>query len=59
LPIEPAGAFQFPATKPRKVFDGHGLCLLVKPSGAKAWLMAYRIAGKPQTSIRFAELPDI
>jgi len=34
----------------RKLFDGHGLYLYVAPTGAKAWRVAYRTAGKPQTA---------
>jgi integrase len=39
-----------PADKPRKLFDGHGLHLVVTPKGAKVWRMAYRLDGKPQTA---------
>jgi integrase len=35
-----------PAEKPRKLADGHGLYLEVRPSGAKLWRYRYRIAGK-------------
>jgi hypothetical protein len=35
-----------PADKPFKLFDGHGLFLLVKPSGGKYWRMQYRFKGK-------------
>lgn len=31
--------------KARKLPDGHGMYLLVKPSGAKAWRMAFRVKG--------------
>jgi integrase len=41
-----------------KAFDGHGLHLLVKPSKAKAWHMAYRLAGKPQTA-SFGPYPEV
>lgn len=39
-----------PADKPQKLFDGHGLHLVVTPKGAKVWRMAYRLDGKPQTA---------
>jgi hypothetical protein len=35
-----------PTTKPFKLFDGGGLYLLVKPNGAKAWRLKYRLGGK-------------
>ncbi len=35
-----------PAEKPRKLADGEGLYLLVKPTGAKYWRLKYRFAGK-------------
>lgn len=34
------------AGKPRKLFDGGGLFLLIAPSGAKHWRLKYRFAGK-------------
>lgn len=39
-----------PGDKPVKMFDGHGLFLLVTPTGSKLWRMAYRQGGKPQTA---------
>lgn len=38
------------ADKPKKIFDGHGLFLLVTPAGGKTWRMAYRLEGKQQTA---------
>lgn len=38
-----------PSEKQRKLFDGHGLYLLVAPTGGKLWYMAYRVDGKPKT----------
>ncbi len=38
-----------PRTKPFKLTDGGGLHLLVKPSGAKLWRLAYRFGGKQKT----------
>src|SRR5258708_39976939 len=32
--------------KEKKISDGFGLYLLVKPSGAKLWQMAYRFSGR-------------
>jgi integrase len=32
-----------------KLFDGHGLYLLVKPNGAKLWMYKYRYSGKERT----------
>jgi integrase len=41
-----------------KLFDGHGLYLLVNPSGTKLWRMAYRLGGKPQTAT-FGPYPEV
>ncbi|CAM2175257.1 Arm DNA-binding domain-containing protein [Burkholderia orbicola] len=38
-----------PAEKPRKLFDGGGLYLLVVPSRAKYWWLKYRFGGKEKT----------
>jgi len=35
-----------PAAKPRKLFDGGGLFLLVTPEGGKRWRLKYRFDGK-------------
>ena len=35
---------------PRKMFDGGGLYLLVRPNGTKLWQLAYRHLGKPKTA---------
>ena len=35
-----------PTEKPRKLFDGGGLFLLVTPSGGKLWCLKYSFAGK-------------
>ena len=35
-----------PAARPRKLSDGEGLFLLVKPNGSKLWRLAYRFGGK-------------
>src|SRR5215469_10151292 len=38
-----------PSAKPRKLSDGGGLHLLLKPAGSKLWRLAYRFAGKQKT----------
>ena len=35
-----------PKEKPYKLADGHGLHLLIMPSGGKLWRLKYRINGK-------------
>src|SRR5262249_24232040 len=35
-----------PTEKARKLFDAHGLYLLVTPTGGKWWRLKYRFAGK-------------
>lgn len=35
-----------PAEKPKKLFDGGGLFLLVAPTGTKSWRLKYRFLGK-------------
>lgn len=47
-----------PAARAAKHFDGLGLYLLVQPSGAKLWRLAYRIDGKPQTA-SFGTYPEV
>lgn len=47
-----------PSAKLYKLFDGGGLYLAVLPSGAKAWRIAYRVAGKQQTK-SFGAYPDV
>ncbi|MDA1108163.1 MAG: integrase arm-type DNA-binding domain-containing protein [Proteobacteria bacterium] len=44
--------------KPLKLSDGGGLFLLVQPSGAKYWRLAYRFAGKQKT-LALGVYPDI
>jgi integrase len=39
-----------PKDKAFKLFDGHGLHLVVTPTGSKLWRVSYRAAGKPQTA---------
>lgn len=47
-----------PGERAAKHFDGGGLFLLVQPSGAKLWRMAYRVAGRPQTAT-FGAYPEV
>jgi integrase len=46
-----------PKAKPYKVFDGEGLYIFVRPSGA-LWQMAYRFAGRPKT-LSFGAYPRV
>lgn len=47
-----------PQDKPYKLADQHGLYLLVRPSGSKAWKYDYRIAGKRGT-FTIGSFPEI
>lgn len=38
-----------PGQKPRKLSDGGGLYMLLRPNGSAAWQLAYRFAGKQKT----------
>ena len=38
-----------PAAKPRKLFDGHGLFLLVQPNGSRWWRLKYRFDSAEKT----------
>jgi len=38
-----------PTDKPRKIFDGGGMYLYVKPNGSRLWRMDYRFEGKFKT----------
>jgi integrase len=44
--------------KPSKLFDGGGLFLLVKPSGARMWRMKYRVAGREKL-LSFGTYPEV
>jgi integrase len=44
--------------KPRKLFDGDGLYLLVNPNGSKWWRFKYRFDGK-ERGISFGVYPDV
>ena len=47
-----------PEPKPKKLFDGGGLYLHLKPNGSKLWCMAYRYEGKTKT-LSFGHYPTI
>jgi hypothetical protein len=47
-----------PANRPFKLFDGHGLYLLVKPNGGRYWRMQYRFKGRAKT-LAFGVYPDV
>ncbi|MGH8478349.1 MAG: Arm DNA-binding domain-containing protein [Gammaproteobacteria bacterium] len=47
-----------PSAKPRKFFDGGGLCLLVAPAGGKWWRVNYRFGGRRKT-ISLGVYPDV
>jgi integrase len=44
--------------KPRKLFDGDGLFLLVSPNGGKWWRFRYRFDGK-EKSLSFGVYPEV
>jgi integrase len=46
-----------PKSKPYKVFDGEGLYIFMRPTGA-LWQMAYRFGGKPKT-LSFGPYPRV
>jgi hypothetical protein len=47
-----------PIDRPFKLFDGHGLFLLVKQNGGRYWRMQYRFKGKAKT-LAFGVYPDV
>lgn len=47
-----------PGLKPAKVADFEGLFLLVQPSGARLWRMAYLFAGK-QKVLALGSYPEV
>ncbi|MEM9222194.1 MAG: integrase arm-type DNA-binding domain-containing protein [Pseudomonadota bacterium] len=50
MPLSDVGVRSLkPAERPRKVFDGGGLYLLVTPKGARLWRMKYRVGGREKT----------
>ncbi|HDR8925971.1 hypothetical protein WS58_15865 [Burkholderia pseudomultivorans] len=46
------------AEKPRKLFDGGGLYLLIAPSGGKHWRLKYRFGGK-EKSLSLGAHPEV
>lgn len=47
-----------PTDKPRKLADGRGLYLLIRPNGSKLWRLKYRLAGKEQL-LSLGAYPDV
>lgn len=47
-----------PAEKPRKLFDGSGLYLLLTPDQGKYWRLKYRFGGK-EKSLSFGVYPEV
>lgn len=47
-----------PAGKARKLFDGDGLYLMVKPNGSRHWYLKYRIDGK-ERKLAFGAYPEV
>ena len=49
-----------PIDKDKRLNDGSGLYLLIKPNGAKWWRFDYTFAGKRKTlSLGFIPIPDL
>ncbi|MBN2644615.1 MAG: integrase arm-type DNA-binding domain-containing protein [Desulfuromonadaceae bacterium] len=46
-----------PQEKPYKLFDGHGLFIIIKPNGSRWWRFKYRFSGK-QKEISMGVYPD-
>lgn len=46
------------SVKPRKIYDGGGLFLLVTPAGGRRWVLKYRIQGR-EKSLAFGTYPDV
>jgi integrase len=47
-----------PGPRPRKIFDGDGLYLLLAPSGRRTWYFKYAFGGK-EKHLRFGRYPEI
>lgn len=47
-----------PGTKERKLADGKGLYLLLKPNGSKLWRLKYRFAGK-ERKLAIGQYPEV
>ena len=59
MPLSEATIKSTKATeKPRKLFDGGGLYLLIAPSGGKHWRFKYRFGGK-EKSLSLGAYPEV
>ena len=59
MPLTDAAVRQAkPADKPRKLFDGRGLYLLILPAGGKYWRFKYRFGGKEKL-LALGAYPDV
>jgi hypothetical protein len=47
-----------PSEKPRKIFDGRGLHLIISPKGGKWWRFKYRFEGK-EKQVSLGVYPDV
>ena len=47
-----------PQAKPYTLSDGHGLHLIVRPTGAKVWFLSYRLRGK-QAKLKLGTYPHV
>jgi hypothetical protein len=47
-----------PRDRPYKISDGHGLYLLVEPTGKKRWRLGFRLRGRKKT-LAFGIYPDL
>ena len=47
-----------PKLKEYGLYDGYGLILIIKPSGAKLWRSIYRFQGK-ENSLSLGDYPDV
>jgi len=59
MPLNDATCRNLKSTeKPRKIADGGGLHLLIKPNGSKLWRLSYRFGGKQKT-LALGVYPDV
>jgi hypothetical protein len=47
-----------PRERPYRAGDGHGLYLLVEPTGKKRWRMSFHLRGREST-VAFGDYPDL
>lgn len=47
-----------PRERPYRADDGHGLYLLVEPTGKKRWRMSFHLRGREST-VAFGNFPDL